>query len=65
MTADAPSVLGLEAAVYVVPTDGPAADGTLAWDETTMIVVTARAGDEQGIGGTYPAAAARRELARL
>src|SRR3981081_2627844 len=32
--ADAPAVQGLDTAVYVVPTDAPAADGTLAWDST-------------------------------
>ena len=59
MTADAPVVLGLETAVYVVPTDAPEADGTLAWDKTTMLLVTARAGGEQGIGWSYTAAAAQ------
>ena len=59
MTADAPAVLGLETAVYVVPTDAPEADGTLAWDKTTMLLVTARAGGEQGIGWSYTAAAAQ------
>lgn len=58
-TADAPAVLGLGTAVYVVPTDAPEADGTLAWDETTMVLVTARAAGEQGIGWSYPAAAAQ------
>jgi hypothetical protein len=58
-TADAPAVLGLETAVYVVPTDAPEADGTLAWDETTMLLVTARAGGEQGIGWSDTAAAAQ------
>lgn len=57
---DEPTVTGLEASVYVIPTDAPEADGTLAWDKTTMVLVTARAADEQGIGWTYtdPAAAA-------
>jgi Enolase C-terminal domain-like len=57
MTAGAPSVLGLETAVYVMPADAPEADGTLAWDKTTMLLVAARAGGEQGIGWSYPAAA--------
>jgi len=55
---DAPVVGDVSAAVYVVPTDAPEADGTLAWDKTTLVVVTARAGDEQGIGWSYAAAAA-------
>jgi hypothetical protein len=57
-TADAPVLDDIEAAVYVIPTDAPEADGTLAWSETTMVLVTARAGGEQGIGWTYAAAAA-------
>jgi L-alanine-DL-glutamate epimerase-like enolase superfamily enzyme len=55
---DAPGIEGLAAAVYVIPTDAPEADGTLAWDKTTMVLVTARAGGEQGIGWTYAAGAA-------
>jgi L-alanine-DL-glutamate epimerase-like enolase superfamily enzyme len=53
-----PGVEGLDAAVYVVPTDAPEADGTLAWDKTTLVLVTARAGGQQGIGWSYTAAAA-------
>jgi L-alanine-DL-glutamate epimerase-like enolase superfamily enzyme len=56
--ADTPRIEGLDTAVYVVPTDAPEADGTLAWDETTLVLVTARAGGEQGIGWSYAAAAA-------
>ncbi len=55
-----PVVQGLDAAVYVVPTDAPEADGTLAWDKTTLVLVTARAGGQQGIGWSYTAAAAAR-----
>lgn len=58
MTADSPAVKDLAAAVYVIPTDAPEADGTLAWNQTTLVLVTARAGGEQGIGWTYAAAAA-------
>ncbi len=57
-TADGPRVEDIGAAVYVIPTDAPEADGTLAWDETTVVLVTARAGGELGIGWTYAAAAA-------
>jgi len=52
-----PAVHDIGVAVYVIPTDAPEADGTLAWNKTTMIVVTARAGAERGIGWTYGAAA--------
>ena len=53
-----PAVEDIGAAVYVIPTDAPEADGTLAWNETTMVLVTARAGGELGIGWSYAAAAA-------
>ena len=56
--ADGPAVQALEAAVYVVPTDAPEADGTLAWDKTTLVLVTARGGGELGIGWSYAAGAA-------
>ena len=56
--ADAPAVEDIAAAVYVIPTDAPEADGTLAWDKTTMVLVTIRAAGEQGIGWSYAAAAA-------
>jgi L-alanine-DL-glutamate epimerase-like enolase superfamily enzyme len=58
VTADEPAVADMGAAVYVIPTDAPEADGTLAWNETTMVLVTARAGGELGIGWTYSSAAA-------
>jgi L-alanine-DL-glutamate epimerase-like enolase superfamily enzyme len=54
-----PAVRELSAAVYVIPTDAHEADGTLAWDQTTMVLATARAGDEEGAGWTYAAAAAK------
>jgi L-alanine-DL-glutamate epimerase-like enolase superfamily enzyme len=56
--ADGPAIEGITPAVYVIPTDAPEADGTLAWTETTMVLVTARAGGELGIGWSYAAAAA-------
>jgi len=47
-------------AAYRIPTDAPEADGTFAWDSTTMVVVHARGGGETGLGWTYGAAAAAR-----
>jgi L-alanine-DL-glutamate epimerase-like enolase superfamily enzyme len=48
------------ASAYVVPTDGPEADGTLTWSATTLVLVEARSGDVTGWGYTYaPAAAAK------
>jgi L-alanine-DL-glutamate epimerase-like enolase superfamily enzyme len=54
-----PAVTELEASVYVIPTDGREADGTLAWDKTTMVLVTAWANGERGIGWSYTSAAAQ------
>jgi L-alanine-DL-glutamate epimerase-like enolase superfamily enzyme len=56
--ADQPEIRDVAAAVYVIPTDTPEADGTLAWDQTTMVLARVRAGDEEGTGWTYAAAAA-------
>jgi L-alanine-DL-glutamate epimerase-like enolase superfamily enzyme len=43
----------LEVSAFTVPTDAPEADGTLSWDETTIVVVHARGGGEWGLGYTY------------
>ncbi|TSD94600.1 mandelate racemase [Skermania sp. ID1734] len=43
----------LDVAAYEIPTDAPESDGTLAWDSTTMVVVSAHAGDRTGLGYTY------------
>ncbi|MGH3423557.1 MAG: enolase C-terminal domain-like protein [Nocardioidaceae bacterium] len=43
----------LEASAYTVPTDTPEADGTAAWDSTTMVVATVRSGGVAGTGWTY------------
>lgn len=53
-------VEALDVAAYTVPTDQPEADGTFAWDATTMVLVQASAGGRTGLGWTYavPAAAA-------
>jgi L-alanine-DL-glutamate epimerase-like enolase superfamily enzyme len=58
MTATTPRLAGvsvdeLEVAAYTIPTDAPEADGTLAWDQTTVVVVHAFAGGHYGLGYTY------------
>ena len=58
MRDDGPSVRDITTATYVIPTDAPEADGTLAWDKTTIVVASVRAGTARGIGWTYTAAAA-------
>jgi L-alanine-DL-glutamate epimerase-like enolase superfamily enzyme len=48
-----PPVESVTAAGYVIPTDAPESDGTLAWDSTGMIIVTVRAAGETGLGWSY------------
>jgi len=43
----------LEVGAFTVPTDQPEADGTLAWDSTTIVVVHAHGAGESGLGYTY------------
>ena len=43
----------LEVSAYTIPTDGPEADGTIAWDSTTLVLVEATAGDVTGLGYSY------------
>jgi L-alanine-DL-glutamate epimerase-like enolase superfamily enzyme len=43
-----------------LPTDSPESDSTACWDQTTMIVVEARAADTVGLGYSYGHAAAGR-----
>lgn len=43
--------------VYTVPTDAPEADGTLAWNSTTVVIAEVTAGDATGTGWTYGPAA--------
>jgi L-alanine-DL-glutamate epimerase-like enolase superfamily enzyme len=38
---------------YTIPTDEPESDGTLEWDETTIVVVEITAGGQTGLGYTY------------
>ena len=43
----------IEVAAYVIPTDAPEADGTIAWDSTTLVVVHVEAGGCRGLGYGY------------
>jgi L-alanine-DL-glutamate epimerase-like enolase superfamily enzyme len=38
---------------FTIPTDAPEADGTFAWDSTTLVVVELDCGDVRGFGYTY------------
>ena len=46
-------ILDTTATAYKIPTDAPEADGTFAWDSTTMMLVEMRCGDTTGLGYTY------------
>jgi len=52
------TVTGLRADAFSIPTDLPEADGTFAWDTTTLVVVEVDAGGMTGIGYTYTDASA-------
>lgn len=46
-------ITGSKVEVFKVPTDAPEADGTYAWDSTTMVLVHLEAGGMRGLGYTY------------
>jgi L-alanine-DL-glutamate epimerase-like enolase superfamily enzyme len=48
-----PKIEQIEAHAFRIPTDAPEADGTIAWNSTTLIVVTITAGGVAGLGYTY------------
>lgn len=51
---------------FTVPTDAPEADGTFAWNSTTMVLAEIASGNEIGLGYTYgsaPVTAVARHLA--
>jgi L-alanine-DL-glutamate epimerase-like enolase superfamily enzyme len=43
------------ARAYILPTDAPEADGSYAWQKTTLVVVTVEAVGRSGLGYTYSA----------
>ncbi len=48
----------VRAEAFTVPTESPESDGTLRWDDTTIVVCQVRAGTDWGIGYSYSAPAA-------
>ncbi len=48
-----PTVEKLDVQAYTIPTDRPESDGTLEWDSTTLVLASATAGGETGLGWTY------------
>lgn len=63
--ADVPeaAVTALRASAYTIPTDAPEADGTFAWEATTLVVVEVESGGETGLGYTYADASAAQLIA--
>ncbi|HET8554133.1 MAG TPA: enolase C-terminal domain-like protein [Rhodanobacteraceae bacterium] len=57
MSKPAPAIDRVEATAYRIPTDSPEADGTIAWDSTTIVIAQVHAGGIVGIGYTYGHAA--------
>ena len=43
----------IDVSAYTVPTDFPESDGTLEWNETTIVIAEVTAGGERGLGYTY------------
>jgi L-alanine-DL-glutamate epimerase-like enolase superfamily enzyme len=52
-TGAASRVQALAVEAFTIPTDAPEADGTLAWDATTIVVVHVQGAGETGLGYTY------------
>jgi L-alanine-DL-glutamate epimerase-like enolase superfamily enzyme len=53
-----PAIQRVTGTVFRVPTDAPEADGTFAWDGTTMVLAEIQAGGQVGLGYSYAGAAA-------
>src|SRR5438270_1782419 len=51
--------------VYTIPTSSPEADGTFAWNSTTIVLAEVSAGGKIGIGYTYADAAAAHIIEHL
>lgn len=47
------AIEAVDVSAYTIPTDAPEADGTYAWDSTTLVLVEVHAGGRSGIGYTY------------
>ena len=52
-----PRIQGIRVSCYTVPTETPEADGTVAWNQTTIVLVEAEAAEEIGVGFSYADAA--------
>ena len=61
----AAKITGTRVTVFTVPTDFPEADGTCAWDSTTMVLVRLESGGISGLGYTYADESTARLVQRL
>lgn len=52
MKTDIP-ITKVRVSAYRIPTDYPEADGTVAWDSTTMVLVETEGGGQTGLGFGY------------
>jgi L-alanine-DL-glutamate epimerase-like enolase superfamily enzyme len=52
------AIKSVSASAFTIPTDAPEADGTFAWNSTTLVLAEVSAGSKTGIGYSYTDAAA-------
>ena len=52
------SITGGSISLYTIPTDAPEADGTIAWDSTSMVLVQLECGATKALGYSYADAGA-------
>src|ERR1041385_7909781 len=50
---DTVKIKKLDVSAYRIPTETPEADGTVAWNSTTLILTEIEAGNQRGVGYTY------------
>ncbi len=55
----------IDVSAYTIPTDLPEADGTIAWDKTTIVIVQATAGGKRSLGYGYADAATARLIVEV
>ena len=58
-------VTAVRASAYRIPTDAPEADGTFAWDATTLVLAETEGGVETGLGYTVGNACWHNDLSSL
>ena len=54
------AIATIAARAFTIPTDAPESDGTLAWNSTTLVLVTVEGGGRTGIGYSYTDASVAR-----